>query len=101
MKMIVIVFRQSLDHDLLNLLETLDVKAFTQAPEVWGQGESGHAFGSFSWPGCNSLLLAAMPDARIAEILSAIRRFRDDLSRNQHGASVPLHVFTVPCEQVL
>ena len=38
------MFRQSLEQDLQQMLKELDVKAYTEAPKVFGIGEAGTAF---------------------------------------------------------
>ena len=48
MKMVMVVYRQSLDEDIRHLLKSLDVKAFTESPKVVGIGEAGHAFSSLT-----------------------------------------------------
>jgi hypothetical protein len=44
MKMLLLVFRSSLDHDLQQLLKELGVKAFTEAPKVFGAGKPERRF---------------------------------------------------------
>ena len=101
MKMLLLVFRQSLDQDLQKLLKDLDVKAFTEAPKVFGMGEAGTAFKSFAWPGFNSLILAAMEEEQADRVVARLRAFRDQLAQRQHGAKIPMRVFILPCERVL
>jgi hypothetical protein len=60
--MLLVVFRSSPEKDMLHLFKSLGVKAFTEASHVFGKGNTGFAFGSFSWPGSNSLILAAVED---------------------------------------
>ena len=47
MTMRLLIFRQSLEHDLHQLLAVLEVKAFTQAPKILGMGEAESTFNSF------------------------------------------------------
>jgi hypothetical protein len=63
MTMLLLVFRESLDHDLRQLLKELEMKAFTEAPQVFGVGDAGIAFSSSTWPGSNSINLSATNDA--------------------------------------
>jgi len=101
MKMLLLVYRQSLDHDLQKLLKDLDVKAFTEAPKVFGMGEAGTAFSSFDWPGFNSMILAAMEEKQADLVVARLKAFRDQLAQRQQGAKIPMRVFTLPCERVL
>jgi hypothetical protein len=56
MKMVMVLYRRSLDQDIRHLLKGLDITAFTEAPKVLGIGEAGQAFGSFTWPGHHAII---------------------------------------------
>lgn len=101
MKMLLLVFRQSLDQDLQKLLKDLDVKAFTEAPKAFGVGKAGTAFSSFARPGFNSMILAAMEEEQADRVVARLRAFRDQLAQRQQGAKIPMRVFTLPCDRVL
>jgi nitrogen regulatory protein PII len=101
MKMLLLVFRSSLEEDMLHLLNSLGVKAFTEASKVFGKGETGTAFGSFSWPGSNSLILAALEDDQTDKVVKGLKAFRDRLAGEQHGEKIPIRVFILPCKHVI
>lgn len=100
MQLTVLVFRKSLEHDVLEVLRACEVSAFTRVPEVWGSGQAGVALHTFARPGFNAMVLAALPDADVDHVVDALRRFRDLATTQRHGGHVPLHVFLLPCEQV-
>jgi hypothetical protein len=77
------------------------VSAFTRVPEVWGAGRSGVTLHTFAEPGFNAMVLAALAEAKVASLVAALRDFRDAAVLQRRGAKVPLHVFVLPCEQVL
>ena len=101
MKMLLVVFRSSLEEDMLHLFKSLGVKAFTEAAHVFGKGETGSAFGSFSWPGSNSLILVAIEDHQTDAVVKGLKAFRDGLAGKQPGGKIPIRVFLLPCEDVL
>ncbi|MBX3027021.1 hypothetical protein KF840_19105 [bacterium] len=101
MQMVVLIFRKSLEHDVLAVLRACEVHSFTRVPEVWGAGETGVALHTFARPGFNAMALVALAEPEVARIVAALRRFRDRAAAQQEGAKVPLHVFLLPCEQVL
>ncbi|ALA58913.1 PG0541 family transporter-associated protein [Nitrospira moscoviensis] len=101
MKMLLVIFRQSLDEDIGELLQELNLKAFTEAPKVLGIGEAGRAADTLQQPGFNSLILSALEDEQARDVIERLTVFRDALSRKQHGAKIPLRVFVLPCEQVI
>ncbi|TAJ27878.1 MAG: hypothetical protein EPO64_05095 [Nitrospirae bacterium] len=101
MKMLLLVFRQSLEQDLLLLLKELDVKAFTEAPKVFGMGEAGTAYQSLGWPGSNSMILAAMEEEQAERVVQRLKLFREHLAQQQHGAKIPMRLFAIPCEHLV
>src|SRR2546422_742682 len=54
MRMLLIVFRDSLEDEIVVLLKEFNVKAFTELHKVGGTGETGDAFHSFASPGGRS-----------------------------------------------
>jgi hypothetical protein len=101
MKMLLLVFRHSLEDDILQLLDELDVKAFTEAPKVLGIGEAGSALDSFGWPGHNSMILAAMEEDQAERVVQRLKTFRDHMAQRQHGAKIPMRLFALPCERLI
>jgi hypothetical protein len=101
MKMVLLTFRKSLDADVRSLLEKMDIRAYTEIPKVHGIGEAGPAFGSFAFPGENSMILLALPRERACHMIEAFAALRDRLTKQQHDAKVPMKLFVLPCEQIL
>jgi hypothetical protein len=101
MQMVMIVFRNSLEKDVLAVLRELDVAAYTDLPKVFGVGEAGMAFHSFTWPGFNSMILAALDDVHASQLVRALENFRDSARARQEGATIPLRVFVLPCTQAI
>src|SRR5207244_13502754 len=62
MKMLLIVFRDSLEDEIVVLLKEFSVKAFTELHKVGGTGETGDAFYSCAWPGANSMILTGLAE---------------------------------------
>ena len=101
MKMVMIVFRNSLEADILRLLKRLRMKAFTDVPKVLGVGEAGTAMSSFIWPGANAIIFVVLEDADAARLVCQLEAFHFRASEKQHGAKIPLRVFVLPCEQAI
>ena len=98
MKMLMIVFRDSIEEDIKVLLARQQVRAFTEMHDVIGTGEAGAAFHSLAWPAFNDMILVALPEAEAERVVAALKDFRDQQIESQHGAKIPLRVFAVPCE---
>jgi len=101
MKMLLILFRESLEEEIHGLLKELHVKAFTELHKVGGAGEAGAAFHSFAWPGSNAMVLAALPEDHADRVVEGLKAFRDQRAQQQHGVKLPLRVFVLPCLQVV
>ena len=101
MKMLLIVFRESLEEDIQGLLSKYHVRAFTEMHDVTGKGEAGAAFHSLSWPAFNNMILAALPESEADAVVAALKDYRDRQMQKQGGAKIPLRVFALPCELVV
>lgn len=101
MKMVMLTFRRSLDAEVRSLLKKMDIRAYTEIPKVHGVGEAGSAFGSFTFPGENSMILLAIPKERARIMVEAFEELRDRLTKQQHNAKIPMRLFVLPCEQII
>jgi nitrogen regulatory protein PII len=101
MKMLMVVFRDSLQDEILMLLKDCDVKAYTLVQNVAGAGETGVALGSFSSPGINSMLLVVLPREQADRSVEALQAYRDSLAEEHPAHKVPIRAFVLPCEQVV
>lgn len=104
MKMLMIVFRESLEEDVMKVLKELEVTAFTELPSVVGAGEARaafHAFRTLASPQANSMVLTALADDHAEKVIQGLHAYRDQLSQRQHGAYIPLRVFALPCDKVV
>ena len=101
MKLLLIIFRDSIEEEIQGLLKELDVKAFTELRKVEGRGETGAALHSFTWPGANSMILAALEGDQAELVVGRLKAFRDQRLQQQHGVKIPMRVFVLPCEQVV
>jgi len=101
MKMLLMVFRESLEGEVLKLLEELGVKAFTELHRVGGTGEAGSALGSYDWPGVNTMIFAAMVEDQADRVVQRLKVYRDQRVQEQAGLKLPFRVFVLPCLQVV
>ena len=101
MKMLVLIFRDSLEEEILSLLQHEKIQAYTMIPKVHGMGETGAAFGSFMSQGENSLVLLAMADEPARQTIEAFRALRSRLSQHQHGIAIPMKLMVMPCEEII
>lgn len=101
MKMLLIVFRESITDHVHRLLKDHEVTAYTELQNVGGRGETGPTLHFSLSPGANRMILAAIPDQVAYRLIDGFTRFKAEHSMQQHDDPLPLHVFTLPCEQVV
>ena len=101
MKMVMVVYRHSLDQDIRRLLKQLDVTNFTEAPKVFGIGEAGLAFDSSTWPGHHAIILSAMEELQADRVIEVLKEFRDHMVQLRGGTKIPMRVFVLPCERMI
>jgi len=101
MKMLMIIFKESLEEEVQGVLTRHHVKAFTEMHDVTGVGEGGATLHSHSWPGYNIMILAALPEPEADKVVGALKDYREGLVKKQGNAKIPLRVFTLPCELVV
>lgn len=101
MRMVVIMFRDSLEDEIHQLLKHEGVKAYTVIPSVQGTGEAGPAFGTLTSAARNSMIFVALPRERAVHLAEAFAKIRDQLAEHQHGAKIPMRLFMLPCEQMV
>ena len=101
MKMLFFIFRESLEEDILSLLQHEQIHAYTMIPKVRGTGETGEAFGSFMSQGENQLILLALEDELACRTIEEFRALRSRLSERQQGAAIPMKLVVMPCEEII
>ena len=98
MKMLLIVFRESIVQHIHAVLKENEVSAYTEIHNVAGMGETGPSVKSFLSPGANCLIMASLPERAAYRLAEAFTQFK---AKHEHGHTLPLHLFAMPCEQII
>jgi nitrogen regulatory protein PII len=101
MNMLMIVFRESIAEQIHTLLKEYEVTAFTELQNVSGRGETGPTLHFSLSAGANRLILAAIPEQLAHRLIDGLTRYRMEHMRQEGDSTFPLHVFVLPCEQVV
>lgn len=76
--MLMIVYNEALDMELMELLENCKVKGYTKIKGTFGKGTtSGTHLGTDTWPGRNSILYVACDETK--ELLVGVTKLRKEL----------------------
>jgi nitrogen regulatory protein PII len=98
MKMLLIVFHQSIVKHIHALLKEYEVNAFTELHNVAGRGETGPTVPFLLSPGVNCMILTAVSEQLAYRLIDGFTRFKAEQGMGQHDN---VHVFILPCEQVV
>lgn len=101
MRMVMVIYRYSLDQEIRHALTSLGINAFTEVPKIVGVGDAGQAFGSLTWPGHHAILLSALENEQAEQVIGVLKEFRDHKVGLQGGGKIPMRVFLLPCQQVI
>lgn len=101
MKMLLIVFRQSMTEHIHALLKGYDVNAFTELHNVAGRGESGPKVPFLLSPGANCVIFTAISEPLACRLIDGFTRLKAEQGMRQQDNALSLHVFVLPCEQVV
>jgi len=82
MQMIMIAYNESVDMEVMEIIESCGVRNYSKAAETFGRGgSSGTHLGTDTWPGLNNILFAACPGEAARKVLAQIRELRKPLGK--------------------
>jgi nitrogen regulatory protein PII len=95
MKMIMLVYNEALDNEVMEVLESCLMKNYTKITGVFGCGtSSGTHLGTDIWPGRNNVLYVACEEAVGKKIITLVKQIRKSL-----GAE-GIKAFLMPLEEL-
>ncbi len=82
MKMMMIVFNEAVDEEVMEVLAGCRLTNYTRLDGVFGRGTgSGTHLGTDIWPGRNNLLLLAVSDEDASRLMTCVGELRRRLKR--------------------
>ena len=96
MKMLLIIGPRERHAELIKLLETAGVHAYTELTQVTGEGLTGKKLGTAEWPDRSTLLFTIVADDRKAALTAALKKFKTVLYPEEG-----LRAFVLPVEEEL
>ncbi len=82
MKMVMIVYNEAIDMEVIETLEHCALKNYTKIKGVYGRGTtSGAHMGNDIWPGRNNILYVACEEKQKDSLLSCIVELRRELGK--------------------
>lgn len=101
MKMLLIVFRESMTDQVHTLLKEHNINAFTELQNVGGKGETGPTLHFTLSASANRMILVAVAEQIAYRLIEEFTRYKTEHVRRRSGEPLPLHIFALPCEQVV
>ena len=93
-KMVMIVYNEAMDLEVMEVLEGCAMKNYTKITGAYGRGAtSGTHLGNDIWPGLNNILYVACEDSQAAQMASGVKQLRAKFG--QEG----IKAFVLPVEQ--
>ena len=101
MKMMMIVTREALESEVVEIIQKCDVLGYTILPQAHGAGEKGVVAASRFSHGPNVVIFAVIDDDRADLVTKVFKAFIAErvAMRKEHVPS--LRMFLLPCEQII
>lgn len=76
MKAILITYNQAFTEKVDSILDSLNIRGFTQIPLVWGRGtnDGEPRMGTHTWPEMNSAILTIVNDDLVDVVLEKVKK---------------------------
>lgn len=82
MKMVMIIYNEAMDIEVMELLESCTMKNYTKMKGVFGKGTaSGVHMGTDIWPGRNNVLYVACEEQDARRLISCTKKLREKLGK--------------------
>ena len=95
MKMVMVVYNEAMDMEVMEVLENCAMKNYTKITGVFGRGSaSGTHLGNDIFPGRNNALYIACEENQAKQILSCVKELRKKLSHEG------IKAFVLPLEEL-
>ena len=95
MKMVMIVYNEAMDVEVMDVLEHCVLKNYTKIVGVFGKGDSsGTHLGNDVWPGRNNVLFVACEETAAKQLISCARELRKKLGKEG------IKAFAIPIEEM-
>ena len=100
-EMYFILYPKELEDEIIQALESTGVPGYTEMPKMVGRGRHLRHFDNPIWPGATGALFTVLPRAEAqANLIPTFRSLAANLETRSNGL-YGLHMFALPCEQLI
>ncbi|MFH0838660.1 MAG: PG0541 family transporter-associated protein [Candidatus Omnitrophota bacterium] len=95
MKMVMVVYNEAVESEVMEVLEHCGLKNYTKITGVYGRGTtSGTHLGNDIWPGQNTLLYIACDEKQAKQLLTCTRELKKQVGKEG------IKAFLLPLEEI-
>src|SRR5438477_11250756 len=96
-----IMYPKELEDEVIQTLEDAGVPGYTEIPKMVGRGRYVRHFDNAVWPGATGCVFTVVSPAHPREtLLPTFEALAANLETRSHGL-YGIHIFALPCEQVI
>ena len=100
-EMYMILYPKELEDEVIQTLESTEVPGYTEMPKMIGRGRHVRHFDNAVWPGATGCVFTVVtPEEARTRLLPAFQALAANLETRSHGL-YGLHIFALPCEQII
>lgn len=82
MKMVMIVFNEAIEPEIMEILERCGTRNFTKITEAYGRGNTSQSHeGNDVWPGRNTIFYVACQEQDARKVLASVKELRTTLGK--------------------
>lgn len=94
MKMVMIIYNEAIDEEVLEFLQACCIEYFTKWQKVLGKGQASEPhLDTNVWPGVNNVCMTVLEDKKVPAILSKVKELRARLGTEG------IKAFVLPVEE--
>jgi nitrogen regulatory protein PII len=96
MKMVMIIYNEAIDEEVLGALQACCIEHFTKWQRVLGKGQASDPHLDTSvWPGVNNVCMTVVEDKKVAPIVAKVKELRTRLGKEG------IKAFVLPVEEIM
>ena len=78
MKLLTIIYDAGIDQSIMNVLDKLEVDAWSKFFEIQGSGGAGTKINTPAWPGINNQLVIGGGEEQLLDVAAAMRSLQEE-----------------------
>ena len=95
MKMIFLSYKQSVNDEIMEIFENLNINSYTKWHEVQDKCDTGRPrLGTHIWPGLNSAIILAVDDQKSTAFIARIKKLNETIEHEK------IKAFVMPIEEI-